>query len=281
MSKLLTKIQKKVRRRRKAYLRNRRERQVSQALQIVERDPKAIDEVKGILAKFAPTPTGHKLIRIGPTYDGGYILPDDLEGLVALYSPGVSDTFGFDAEIAGRGIPCFLADGTIDQPSNLPAGMFFEQMMIGDGPAGRFMRLEDWVSRTAPESDGDLMLQMDIEGAEYDVLPGVSRDLLDRFRIIVLELHDLDIRMLGPQRAELTALLARLTERHVVCHVHPNNCLAPSQILGRPVPPILEVTLLRQDRIRPGGADDLVYPHPLDSPNIATMVDHPGVPFWT
>jgi hypothetical protein len=42
-----------------------------------------------------------------------------------------------------------------------------------------------------PSSD-DLILQMDIEGAEWHVLLNVSRDTLRRFRIIVIELHDLE-----------------------------------------------------------------------------------------
>lgn len=59
------------------------------------------------------------------------------------------------------------------------------------------MTLEDWVRTAEParEGDGDLMLQMDIEGAEYRNLMATSSSCLKRFRIIILEIHFLGIFM--------------------------------------------------------------------------------------
>ncbi len=52
------------------------------------------------------------------------------------------------------------------------------------------MTLESWVQRKADGRD-DLLLQMDIEGAEHDVLPNAPMELLTQFRIIVIEFHNL------------------------------------------------------------------------------------------
>jgi hypothetical protein len=41
--------------------------------------------------------------------------------------------------------------------------------------------------RTHAPSAGDLILQMDIEGAEWPVILNASQEVLTRFRIIVLE----------------------------------------------------------------------------------------------
>jgi hypothetical protein len=235
--------------------------------------------IEGLLEKFAPTPCGQKLIRVGPATDGGYLLPDDLTGIVALYSPGVSDTLGFDLEVANLGIPCFLADGTIEQPTNMHPSMQFENMMIGSGPKDTFMSMESWVHRTAPPQ-GDLMLRMDIEGAEYDVLLDTPRALLDRFRIIVLELHWLDRYLFGDERNRLDRLMDHLLENHVICHLHPNTVAPPVTILGRSVPPLLELTLLRKDRLGSGAQIQGVYPHPLDAPNDTTLPVRDFPPFW-
>jgi hypothetical protein len=235
--------------------------------------------IERLLGRFAPEACSQNLVRIGPAFDGGYLIPDDLTGIEALYSPGVSDTLGFDLEIAKRGIPCFLADGTVDRPSDMHPSMSFEKKMIGDGTADSFMSLESWVNRTAP-SHGDLMLQMDIEGAEYEVLLGTNRSLLDRFRIIVLELHWLDRYLLGDNRTQLSNLMDLLLKNHVICHLHPNNVCAPVNMLGRLVPPIIEVTLLRKDRLVEIMSNKQTYPHPLDSPNCTNLPTRKFPPFW-
>lgn len=235
--------------------------------------------VEGLINKFAPQDCGQDLVRIGPAFDGGYLLPDDLVGIQAMYSPGVSDTLGFDFEMAKRGIPCFLADGTVEQPSGMHVSMSFEKMMIGEGPDDTFMSLESWVTRTAP-LHGDLMLQMDIEGAEYAVLLNAPRSLLDRFRIIVLELHGIDGNLLGDDGAQLSHLMDRLLKNHVICHLHPNNVSPHVNILGRSVPSLIELTLLRKDRLRKTTGDELAYPHLLDSPNDTNMPTRSFPQFW-
>ena len=232
-----------------------------------------------LLGKFTPISCGEKLQRIGPVHDGGYLLPDNFEGIQALYSPGVSDTLGFDLEIAERGILCFLADGTVNQPLNMHPNMHFEKMMIGDGPADTYLSMDNWVARTAPP-DGDLMLQMDIEGAEYEALLSSSRALLDRFRIIILELHGLDRYLFGDARILLERLMDNLLENHIICHVHPNNVCPPVNILGRVIPPIIELTLIRKDSFPNITGDEATYPHPLDAPNVPNLPIRAFPPFW-
>ncbi|WP_171181212.1 hypothetical protein [Ruegeria sp. HKCCD8929] len=236
-------------------------------------------EILQLLKKFQPMDCGKELVRVGPERDGGYLLPDDFDGLAALYSPGVDETIGFDLDISRRDIPCFLADGTVEPPSCLASNMQFEQMMIGDGPVENFMTMADWIARTAP-AEGDLMLQMDIEGAEYEVLPSTPRPILDRFRIIAIELHTIDDCLLDPNRRKLSDFLELLTQNHVICHLHPNTITAPVQILGRSVPPLLELTLLRKDRLARIPDKQAAYPHPLDKPNSNQYPLREFPPFW-
>lgn len=224
------------------------------------------DDIRAILAQFKPLDCGFDLIRVGPAFDGGYLLPDDFEDVHALYSPGVDETVGFDLEISRRGISCFLADGTVERPKNMAANMQFQKMMIGSVPKEGWMTLEAWISSTAT-ADNDLLLQMDIEGAEYDVLTTTPRTVLDRFRLIAIELHQLDELLLGPDRGKLAAFMSVLTENHVICHLHPNNVAAPVDILGKKVPPILELSLVRKDRVTTLSDTQAPYPHPLDAIN--------------
>ena len=235
-------------------------------------------EIETLMSRFSPWESGLPLVRVGGDLDGGYLLPDDFDGIQALYSPGVDETDGFDLEIASRGIECFLADGTVEEPRNLAPNMHFEKMMIGNGPAETFMSFESWVNRTSPS--GDLLLQMDIEGFEYSVLPATPRALLDRFRIIAIELHEIDRMLLGSRRSELASFMDLLCENHVICHLHPNTVTPPVTILGRQIPPVLELTLIRKDRIKAKPLSPAPYPHPLDAPNSHDLPVRDFPKFW-
>lgn len=265
--------------RRRLFVRGERLSNKKAQVQELQLSLDAKSDVESLLNKFAPQDCGQDLVRMGPAFDGGYLVPDDLNGIGAMYSPGVSDTLGFDLEIAQRGIPCFLADGTVQKPSGMHEAMQFEKMMIGEGPTDTFMSLESWVARTGP-ADGDLMLQMDIEGAEYDVLLSTPQALLNRFRIIVLELHWLDGCVFEDKRTQLNQLMDRLLEKHIICHLHPNNVCPPVTILGRQVPPLVELTLIRKDMLKRATGATPAYPHPLDAPNDTNAPLRSFPPFW-
>ena len=49
--------------------------------------------------KLRPVKTKFNLIRIGGAKDGGYLLPADLDGIAACFSPGVADTANFETEL--------------------------------------------------------------------------------------------------------------------------------------------------------------------------------------
>lgn len=70
--------------------------------------------------------------------------------------------------------------------------MSFEKRFLGSYDSDIHTTLGSWVARHPEAGPGDLLLQMDIEGAEYDVIPNVEPSLLRRFRILVIEFHKLD-----------------------------------------------------------------------------------------
>ena len=60
---------------------------------IQEKTPKS--DVLNLIQKLHPKKTIKPLIRMGPNGDGGYLIPDDLEGIEACFSPGVDQVSGF------------------------------------------------------------------------------------------------------------------------------------------------------------------------------------------
>lgn len=234
-----------------------------------------LDEFFGSLRAIDP---GLPMIRLGSHGDGGYVVPDDLDGLAACFSPGVSTVADFELSLAERGVPSFMADASVAAaPTDHPL-FDFEPTFVGtdDGPG--WTTMESWLRRKAPDT-GDLLLQMDIEGAEWPVLGGLDRATLLRFRIIVLELHDVHRIFLRSGLNEVSQVLRKLLDDFEMVHLHANNNLQPLHLQGYEVPPVLEMTLLRKDRVlhRTPVAE---LPHPLDVRNNAHVPEIVLAPYW-
>lgn len=227
------------------------------------------EQVLGLLKLMRPVPSPAPLVRLGPVGDGGYLVPNDLDGIKACFSPGVSDEAGFELSFANRGVPCFLADASVPEEPVKHENIFFDPLFLGAiSDSKRFISLEDWVNQKSFEN-GDLILQMDIEGAEYDVLRSAPPELLKRFRLIAIELHNFEF-ILTDKLAALSfeGFLNILLEHFEVVHIHPNNNRRPVFHKGIEIPPVIEMTLLRKDRfVGKQSLEPVALPHPLDSDN--------------
>lgn len=234
-------------------------------------DTAPIGTLRDLLTRVRPVKTNFDLIRLGSKNDGGYLVPDDLDGIVACFSPGVSRIANFELDMTKRGIPCFLADYSVDSPPIANPLFHFEKKFLGVKDEAEFITLEDWVSRNAPPQ-GDMILQMDIEGAEYPVLSVASAETLRRFRIIVIELHFLR-RLFDPKHfATYAALFAQLLADFDCVHIHPNNCCGEVIKDDISLPKVAEFTFLRKDRIAQKEFAT-VFPHPLDTRNVIGKPD--------
>jgi hypothetical protein len=205
--------------------------------------------VRELVNALHPIVTEHPLIRIGARGDGGYLIPDDLEEVVACFSPGVDNRATFEAGIIERGIPCFLADGSVISAPINGEMVHFTNKHLGVNNSDATMTLDHWVERNKPGND-DLILQMDIEGAEWAVLLNVSRDTLRRFRIIVIEMHDLERLMDKHAFFIIKSTFERLLDDFYIVHNHPNNYGRSVRHGSFVIPRVQEMTLIRKDRVK-------------------------------
>ncbi len=223
-------------------------------------------QVFELIDALRPVDSGHPLIRFGPPGDGGYLIPDDLAGIAACFSPGVKYISGFERDCAQAGMRVFMADYSVDSPVEMLPAFSFEKKFIGASNHREFMTLDRWVAESGLEPASELMLQMDIEGYEYEVLFSLTDELLSRMRIVVVELHRLERLWDGGCFGMLSRSLYKLLHTHTCVHIHPNNCCGEARQYGVGIPRYAEFTFLRNDRIQ-SCVHCVRLPHLLDVEN--------------
>jgi len=225
-------------------------------------------DLKALVNAMRVTPIGQELIRIGSDRDGGYLLPDDLEGIEHCFSPGVANCSDFEKALADRGMQVFMADRSIERPPEEDPRFRFIRKYIAstNAPGEGLVTLDEWYRcevGTCSEHRPDALLQMDIEGCEYEVLHSLSDTLLNRFRIVIVEFHKLSQLVDRFSFGWMAPALRKLLRTHAVVHIHPNNNRHILAFHGIQIPSTMEITFLRRDRIRPSNKK-LSFPHPLD-----------------
>lgn len=218
-----------------------------------------------LIVDLRPAASRRQLQRFGPAGDGGYLMPDDLDGVSACISPGVSTEAGFDLEIAGRGIDVYLADASVSKPPIEHERFHFTRKFLDSYNSEDSITIDEYCSTV--EVTGDLILQMDIEGAEYRVLTSASDDLLRRFRMMVIEFHDLQYLFSPVAFREMSSTFRKLRRTHEIVHIHPNNASTCVRLGEIEIPSLLEFTFYRKDRSS-FEQTALQFPHSLDADNV-------------
>jgi len=224
-------------------------------------------DIKELISNLRPKKIDKDLIRLGGESDGGYLLPDDLENISACFSPGVSDIANFELDIASRGINCFMADASVnDSPVRHPL-LNFERKFIGMFNNHEYVTLDSWVNSKIISNDSDLLLQMDIEGSEYQVLLDCNDSLLNKFRILIIEFHNLDRLVERNVFPFMNQVFQKILKNFVVVHIHPNNNDPSVFYHDLIIPHTMEFTFIRCDRVPNSIHYNNIYPHSLDRRN--------------
>ena len=226
------------------------------------------EEVISLIRKLHPYNTDKELIRIGPNGDGGYLVPDDLTGIEACFSPGVGQISSFEEECSKLGMKVFLADKSVDKPNlDLNNGNYsFLKKYIGCTNNVDFITMDEWVNSSPIADNSDLILQMDIEGSEYYTFINMTDLLIKRFRIMIIEFHGFSGFWLPHFFSLAETVFDKILQTHTCVHIHPNNCSSIYNKFGVEIPKIAEFTFLRNDRINSKEYQNH-FPHHLDFNN--------------
>ncbi len=212
-----------------------------------------------------PVNFGFEMIRIGSGHDGGYLIPNDLEGVKKCISPGVGTSIKFEKNLADRfNIQSFLADPTVEIPPHMESGISFKKIGISycsgvnqmiDMKSGEMLEfdsvtLEEFINDHTLENENELILQMDIENAEYLALLAAGPNVLNKFRIMIIEFHSIPKIFEEKYYTEIIKpLFNKLNQIFYIAHIHANNVAVPVKILNYEIPHAIEVTFHNRSRI--------------------------------
>ena len=120
---------------------------------------------------------------------------------------------------------------------------------------------------------------MDIEGGEYDVILDTNNDILKKFRILVIEFHQLNNLIVESGFNLISLAFRKILKDFEIVHIHPNNWRKPILYGDYEIPPVIEVTFLRKDRIQKK-YESHNFPHILDCANFELNTDFPLPKCW-
>ena len=192
------------------------------------------------------TRPGLDLIRVGGPTDGGYVMAAPLAASGAI-SIGVGSDVSWDQDAGTRGIPVAMFDHTIRKlPALVPNGTFY-RLGIGSGQGPKTQPLDQLLMVAGFTGRDDLLLKMDVEGAEWAALTQPGPADLQPFTQIVVELHGIAGLKDEGSAEPILAAIEHLTKSHVPVHVHANNYDELVRFGNWWFPNAIELSLIRRD----------------------------------
>ena len=224
-------------------------------LDIMEKGWKKIHSLIPVLA------SPYKLIRVGnKNGDGGYIMADYFPDNAVAYSFGIGNDVSWDEDIAERVTTVYMYDHTISKlpPYKNTDKLIWKPCGISSSTSGVFSTLQRFIFINGHSTKNNMILKLDVEGAEYDVIASTPTDVFEHFSQIVIEFHNMHIF----ENIDTACFaLEKLLKTHMPIHVHANNVGRILKINDVNMPELLEVTYINKKLFK--GDEELtecIYP---------------------
>ena len=237
-------------------------------------------EIENLIKRLNPIKCRKKLIRLGDDNDGGYIVPDDFQGIKYCFSAGVGDLIKFEKDCSRQyGIKCYLCDFNNIKNKEIIDYFDFTKKKISSYNDKKNITINTWIKKKI-KLKHDLILKIDIEGSEYETILNLDENILKRTRILIIEFHRLrDLRNKFFYNI-FNNTISKLLNLFYVVHLHPNNSGKMIKIGKFEVPDLIEITLIRKNRILKKKKNNNLYPLEIDQKNIKSKKDIILKPYW-
>ena len=205
-------------------------------------------------------------VRTGGPNDGGYVMANDFGQTRICYSIGVGPQVIWDREMAERGMEIHQYDHTVEGLPDQHPNFYFNRIGIShnlDDP--QMITLEQMLENNGHSDQKNMLLKIDVEGAEWDVFEKMSANTLSKFDQIVVEYHGLEFLDRESFRSRAERVFRNLAHSHACIHIHGNNYGGFAIVSNIPVPQVIEITYVLRDRFDFIESTD-IFPTQLDDP---------------
>ena len=188
-----------------------------------------------------------EFVRVGKPYDGGYVLADDFSEDMVVYSFGIAGDVSFDEQLANKNMDIHMYDHTIPHLPKEHEKFHFHKTGISaiDEPENNKLSMQTILEKNGDLENCNLILKMDVEGAEWEFINTTSSEILNQFTQITFELH----RLTDTANAEnILKALDKLNETHQLVWIHANNFGHVEKAGNIEIPAYVEVTYLNKEK---------------------------------
>jgi hypothetical protein len=176
--------------------------------------------------------------------------------------------------VAKKGVRGIQADNSISKVSKEHKNLVFKNATLGERDGTQEISLENLIS-TAP-SNKNLIVKLDIEGAEIAALQHLSAKSLKRINCLVLELHNLSSLVQNDRILQTVVKLKNSGLSSV--YLQANNGVLDYIISGVLIPDNVEATFVRKDQVSKPSPKDVLRIENLttknNKTNTFTNIDH-------
>ena len=195
-------------------------------------------------------------------YDGGYIITEHETNIcTAFYSYGVGEDITADRDFYNlTKKPCYLYDHTIDGSVVFNSGLPFKFKREG---LGFTPNCNDFLTHYKENNTkGEVILKIDVEGAEYDYLDKVNLEELEsKVASLLIEFHHLDNK---DAVQVFERIVNKLNKYFVLLHIHCNNY----GNITDGIPSVPELSFINKRHVSKIEEQNIIYPvKGLDFPN--------------
>jgi hypothetical protein len=207
------------------------------------------NQIQIALELLRPFELVEKLIRVGPMGDGGYVIPKFNGNVTALISPGCNGEWEFEKEIYKIfEIPSIVIDHDDKKPIDFHDPHLYINAWVGAVNDSTTRNLSRIISENL-KPDDYFILQMDIEGMEYETFLSFEENVIKQARVIIVELHYLE-NLMNPSWLQYTffPFIKKINATHQIVYLNGNTYCDLIEFAGMKWPRVLEVTaVLRHD----------------------------------
>jgi hypothetical protein len=220
--------------------------------------------------------------RLGGANDCGYVMLEpeikkNQDGIA--YSFGISTEDPWSLEMVNKGYHVFQYDGTIDKcPYAHPMIHFYKFMITGSRDTQKNEKnLEQIFQDHSHQMKMNIILKIDIEGAEWEFFESLTKAEILHFEQIIVEFHWFSVQT--DDLLKKIAIIKKINETHQCIHLHANNC-GPVTILNgfRLLPSVMEASYVRKKNSENGNSGPQFIKCCEEFPGELDFSNEPGLP---